>query len=356
MKIAFNIDYDYLKFTGIGRYGLELISAMMAIGEDCELWMWRNTRKTPPLIDNIEGKIKFYPFPKRITDFFLPSIRALRSKIDWLHTANGELLPSTPFVKQIAMIHDLGPFMYGHMKPDAVTNAWRKRIKNIARIADCIVVNSDSTRTDLLNFLPSLEGRVFLTPLGINHFSAASSPSDIKSHILTVGTVEPRKNIDGLLKAYSIMLEKGDLPPLVIAGMDGFRAEEYKRLPLELGIENRVKFTGYVGDRELSDLYARAYCLVHPAHHEGFGFTVPEAFTWGLPVVASNTGGLGEFFSETAWMVDPSDPESIAHGIELALDSGVTAEQEQKRQELSKELTWENCARKTLKAMKAIST
>ncbi|MCD4708688.1 MAG: glycosyltransferase family 4 protein [Candidatus Sabulitectum sp.] len=356
MKIAFNIDYDHLTFTGIGRYGLELISAMMAIGEDCELWMWRNTRKTPPLINNIQGKIKYYPFPKRVTDLYLPSIRALRSKIDWLHTANGELLPSTPFLKQITMVHDLGPFMYGHMKPDFVTNAWKKHMKDIAKIADCVVVNSDSTRIDLLNFFPSLAGRVFLTPLGIDHFSTSFFPSMKKNHILTVGTVEPRKNIDGLLRAYAALLEKRDFPPLVIAGMDGFRAEEYKKMPLELGIEDKVKFTGYISDKELADLYAGAYCLVHPAHHEGFGFTVPEAFTWRLPVVASNTGGLGEFFSETAWMVDPSDPESIAHGIELALDSGVTVEQERKRKELSKKLTWENCARKTLEAMEVIQS
>jgi len=108
-------------------------------------------------------------------------------------------------------------------------------------------------------------------------------------------------------------------------------------------------------DSELSDLYSRAYCLVHPAHHEGFGFTVPGAFTWGLPVVASNTGGLGEFFAETAWMVDPADIESIANGILLALESGVTAEQETKRKELSEILTWNNCAKKTLNAKKSIS-
>lgn len=356
MKIAFNIDYNHLTFTGIGRYGLELISAWIKTGEDCELWMWRNTKKTPPEIEGIQGKIKYYPFPKKITDHFLPAIRARKSEIQWIHSANGILLPSCAHLKQVCMVHDLGPYLYGHMKADKDTRPWKIRLRSIAKKADCITVNSNSTMQDLLSVFPFAEGKVFLTPLGIDHFSSNHSPSDRKSHILAVGTVEPRKNIDGLLRAYSSLLQKRDLPPLVIAGMDGFRADEYKKLPFELGIENRVKFTGYITDNGLADLYARAYCLVHPAHHEGFGFTVPEAFTWKLPVVASNTGGLGEFFSEAAWMIDPSDPESIARGIELALDSGVTAEQERKRQELSRELTWENCARKTLEAMKTIST
>ncbi|MCK5786141.1 MAG: glycosyltransferase family 4 protein [Candidatus Sabulitectum sp.] len=356
MKIAFNLDYDHTNRTGIGRYGIELISAWIKAGMDCELWMLRNTKGTELPVEGAESRIKYYPFPRRITDHFWPSMKALISGATWIHSANGILLPPGPFFRQIAMVHDLTPFLYGHMKAEKDTEPWKKRLRSVAKKADCITVNSNSTMQDLLNFFPFVEGKVFLTPLGIDHFSTTHSPYEKRDHILAVGTVEPRKNIDGLLKAYSVLLARRDIPPLVIAGMDGFRAEEYKRLSLELGIEDRVRFTGYVSDKELSDLYARAYCLVHPAHHEGFGFTVPEAFTWGLPVVASNTGGLGEFFSETAWMVDPEDLESIAHGIELALSSGVTAEQEQKRKELSRELTWENCARKTMEAMKAITS
>jgi glycosyltransferase involved in cell wall biosynthesis len=196
--------------------------------------------------------------------------------------------------------------------------------------------------------------KVFVTPLGIDHFAAEQNTKKSGKYILNVGTVEPRKNIDGLLKAYSALSAGRDIPPLVIAGMDGFRAREYRDLALQLKISQKVRFTGYIPDEELINLYSEAICLVHPAHHEGFGFTVPEAFTWGLPVVASDTGGMGEFFSETAWMVDPESTESIAHGIELALDSGVTERQQLMRQELSRSLTWQNCAKKTREALEAV--
>ncbi len=354
MKTAFNLDYDHTKKTGIGRYGIELMSAWIELGSDCELWMRRKTKSTAPLEDFPERTIKHFPFPKRITDYFWPSARALSSGITWVHSANGALLPPSRIFKQVAMIHDLGPFLYGHMKAKDDTDAWKIQIRSIAEKADCITVNSNSTMNDLLSVFPFTRDKVFLTPLGIDHFSESHETSRKQEHILTVGTVEPRKNIDGLLKAYSILLQDKEIPPLVIAGMDGFRAGEYKKLTHELGLQNKVTFTGYITDRELADLYATACCLVHPAHHEGFGFTVPEAFTWGLPVVASNTGGLGEFFSETAWMINPSEPESIANGIKLALESGVTAEQEIQRAKLKKRLTWQNCAEQTLLAMKAI--
>ena len=351
MRIAFNIDFDHTKYTGIGRYGMQLIEAWIRIGEDCELWMLRNTRSSVPEIDGTRGKIRYFPFPKRITDHFVPGLWARRSRIDWVHTTNGMLLPCSRFLKQANMVHDLGPMIYGHMKPDHDTAVWKERLRNIAEISDCILVNSRSTMLDLINIFPATEGKVFLTPLGIDHFRSHGARSDKPEHILAVGTVEPRKNIDGLLTAYKALSARRDVPPLVIAGGDGYRAEEYKRLSQELGLSDRVTFTGFISDSQLADLYAGAYCLVHPAHHEGFGFTVPEAFTWKLPVAASNTGGLGEFFCEAAWMIDPSDTDSIVSGIELALDQGVTPEQEENRKILMKELTWENCARKTLRAL-----
>ncbi len=351
MKIAFNIDYDHTSYTGIGRYGIELISAFRSIGHEMEVWMLRNTKDQPPSIPGIGEHIRYYPFPKRVTDHFWPSMKALSSGTRWVHSANGILLPSGPFFRQVAMIHDMGPYLYGHMKADEDTEPWKERLAVIAERADCIVVNSRSTMLDLIHIFPGTEDKVFLTPLGIDHFRSHGARSDKPEHILAVGTVEPRKNIDGLLRAYSALSERRDLPPLVIAGGDGFRAEEYKRLSAELGLSDRVVFTGFVSDSQLAELYAKAYCLAHPAHHEGFGFTVPEAFTWKLPVAASNTGGLGEFFCEAAWMIDPADTGSIMHGIELALDHGVTPEQEEKRNALAKELTWENCARKTLRAL-----
>jgi len=353
VKIAFNIDYDARMNTGIGRYGVELIKAYMRSGTPIEIWMSQFKKKLPPVANGSLDKTVFYPWPRRITDYLWPSIRASRAEISWVHSANCSMLPASSTFRQVCMIHDMGPFLYGHMKTKKDTQLWVKRIRRVVRNADCIVTNSNSTKDDLLGLFPQVEDRVFVTPLGIDHFSSEESRKGPGRHLLNVGTVEPRKNIDGLLRAYSILGARKEIPPLVIAGKDGFRAGEYKELAIKLNIDQKVRFTGYISDEELVKLYSEAMCLIHPAHYEGFGFTVPEAFTWGLPVVASDTSALGEFFAETAWMVNPDDPESIAYGIELALDSGVTDRQKQKRHELIKKLTWQNCAEKTKEALRS---
>jgi glycosyltransferase involved in cell wall biosynthesis len=354
MKLAFNIDYDYRSYTGIGRYGIELARAWIRSKAGCEIWMLRNTRGTPPDIPGSAGLLRYYPFPKRITDRIWPSLKAAFSGTKWIHSANGILLPGGAGYRQVTMVHDLGPFLFGHMKDDADTIPWRKRLRRMAGMADCVLVNSRATMEDLLGIFPGVEGKVFMTPLGIDHF-APGREQGAGDHMLNVGTVEPRKNIDGLLRAYSVLRQRRDVPPLVIAGMDGFRAEEYRELTRELSLGDRVRFTGYVTDAELTDLYRRAVCLVHPAHHEGFGFTVPEAFSWDLPVVASDTAGLAEYFTGAAWMVDPASIESIAHGMERALDSGVTEGQAARRRELREELTWDSCAAKTRQVLETLS-
>ncbi len=354
MKIAFNIDYDHTKPTGIGRYGIELIKSWNKIGQESELWLPRDTKSKPMVFKNFQPKSRYYPFPRKITNYFWPALTSRGNNVKWIHSSNGMMLRPSYFLKQIAMVHDLVAFRYGDMKTKSDTEPWRIRLANVAKYADCITTNSTATKNDFLNFFPEAEGKVFVTPLGIDHFQTRihGIKKTDKKHILTVGTVEPRKNINGLIKAYSILnQEQKNLPRLVVAGMDGYKADECKQLATDLKLGDKVEFTGFISDTKLASLYAEAYCLVHPAHHEGFGFTVPEAFTWGLPVVASNVGGLGEFFSKAAWMVDPSDIESIVSGIKHALETGVTPEQKQARQILTRTLTWNSCAIKTLNAM-----
>ena len=354
-RLAFHVDYDYQISTGIGRYGLELMRAWMRLGYDLEVWKWRYAKKLPPLEEGLESRSHYFPYPQRLSKYVWPRVAAKLRGVDWVHSANCDLLPVNPVFRQICMVHDLGPVKLGHMKPDWETRMWRKRLDLVARRADCIAVNSRCTMNELLEAYPETEGRVFLTPLGIDHFTMKGKSTESGSHLLAVGTVEPRKNVDGLLRAMAVLRDRGETPPLVIAGKDGYRAQEYHRLCTELALDDQVTFNGYVSDRELAELYANALCLVHVAHHEGFGIPVPEAFTWGLPVVASNVGGIGEFFSEAAWMVDPGDTESVAAGIEQALQQGVTDVQKQTRERLRSELTWKECALRTAEALEIMS-
>ncbi len=355
MRIGLYVDFDG-NITGIGRYGVEIAKALKRKDVLSELWMNRYLKKRPCDLDSLDLPIAFFHKFRRISDTYWPGLRFRKAGLDVLHCPNCSLISTLFPIRQSVIIHDMGPFLFPEMKQGSDTEAWQKRIRRAAHHAEVIMTSSITTRNDLLNSFSDLEERLFLTPLGIDHFPVREGHSPGMKHILAVGTVEPRKNYRVLLEAYSILSASGEhsLPPLVIAGDFGFRSDQIIGYAAEYGITDRVTFTGYTTNTELGDLYRNAACLVHTAHYEGFGFVVPEAFSWNLPVAAPDNTSIREYFSKAAWMLDITDPESVADGIKLCLEKGVSHEQRIERNRLKDFLTWDNCAEKTLDAFRKV--
>ncbi|MBN1433290.1 glycosyltransferase family 4 protein [Candidatus Fermentibacterales bacterium] len=351
MRIALNVDFPLRMATGVSRFGMELARAIAATGHLAEAWLNRASREWAPEFRAMGATVRFYPFPRRLTDRFWPSAMARRNGIDAVLSPGGVMPASTGGAAHAVILHDMGPFILEDMKTDADTRAWRSRIHDAVRRASRILVNSVVTRRDLIGIYPNAEGRTVLVPPGIDHFHGEGRSGKML-HILAVGTLEPRKNYETLLEAYSILrASHPGMPPLVIAGMDGYRAERIRRLPSGLGLGSSVSFTGYVSEERLRELYRDAACLVHPALYEGFGFTVAEAFAWRLPVACSSAGALGEFFTGCAHMFDPLDAVGMSDAIATCLDSGVTPGQQGNRARLAADLTWESAAHRTIEAL-----
>ncbi|MFO7950017.1 MAG: glycosyltransferase family 1 protein [Candidatus Fermentibacteraceae bacterium] len=357
MRIALHVDCPPWRPTGIGRYMLELTRALVPLAERMEAWSrpsWlRAARRTFSGMD-----VPVYPTLswRGYRDALLPKLHTRLRDIALVHSPNGRLLPSSLGLPQTVMVHDLALFLYDDIKPPGETEAWRRRISRCAGEADAILVNSLATGRDLVDLFPETEGRVFHTPLGVDHIrNAGNRRSASPRHILAVGRVEPRKNYTGLLRGYrELVSNQGSTPPLVIAGGAGYRADRVLGLIDELDLANRVRMEGYVTDERLHRLYADAHCLVHPALHEGFGFTVPEALGFGVPVVCSGAGALGELFSDAAYIVDPGDPTSIACGIARALAEGLSADQAGAVEDLFSRLTWAGCAARSMEAFRCV--
>jgi alpha-1,3-rhamnosyl/mannosyltransferase len=156
--------------------------------------------------------------------------------------------------------------------------------------------------------------------------------------LLFVGTLEPRKNLARLIRAHAA---HGELPPLVIAGADGWG-------DLDVAPSSRVSFVGHVDDASLHALYRAASAFVYPSIREGFGLPVLEAMAQSTPVVTSATTSTAEVAGGAAVLVDPSDEESIADGIFRALDQASHyAELGRAR---AAAMTWANTAALTAKA------
>ena len=224
----------------------------------------------------------------------------------------GPLAPgSPPFV---ITVHDLVAVRF----PETTT-AWSRlygaaTLKRVLRAADRIIAPSNDTADDLNSLLGIDPAKIRVVPNGVEaHFfaSAKAKPAIEFPYVLFVGTPEPRKNLQRLVSAMTILRKQGFLERLVVVGGGGWGEQ--------LKTDDDILPMGHVTDDQLLALYASASCLAIPSLHEGFGLPVLEAMAAGTPVVAASTGALPEVVGNAGVLVDPGNPRSIADGIAGAI-------------------------------------
>jgi len=231
-----------------------------------------------------------------------------------------------------------------------------------------ILTISKASRDDIIKYYQVPEEKVVVTYPGIDRVSSikykqsfssnkVSSMENIRKkygiegdYILSVGTLQPRKNYIRLIEAFSTLTPNPYT--LVIVGKPGWLFEEIYQAPKKFGVEKKVKFLNYVPDEDLPGLYKGAICFVLVSLYEGFGIPVLEAMANSCPVVASNVSSLPEVVGKAGILVDPHNIEDIARGIKEALT---------RRNELVKkglhqyrQFSWEKCAKETLEVLKNV--
>lgn len=176
-----------------------------------------------------------------------------------------------------------------------------------------------------------------------------------KKYILSVGTLQPRKNFSRLIEAFSSLPDSKI--HLVIAGKKGWLYEEILASPEKYGVKERVHFLEYISDNKLQFLYKGAICFVLPSLYEGFGLPVLEAMSYGLPVVVSNSSSLPEIAGNAGIYVDPLSTESIAQGLQTALSE--SADERKKRMKLGdlrvKEFSWDKAAKTVMEKLESVA-
>lgn len=165
---------------------------------------------------------------------------------------------------------------------------------------------------------------------------------------LAVGTVEPRKNYEGLAKAYArLKTRDGYALPLVIAGRTGWKMQQFDELLAELCIAGDVLRLGYVSDVELRWLYRNCFAVVYPSLWEGFGLPVVEALSQGAPVIASNVTSIPEILGDAGLLIDPHDVESMANAMrDLASGSGLRERLVERARLQGGRFSWREAARR----------
>jgi glycosyltransferase involved in cell wall biosynthesis len=277
--------------------------------------------------------------------FELPRV-CPRYDLDVLHTPAGNppVLGSVPLV---TTIHDISPVVHPEWFATGYATLYRAVTPLAVRRSAAVITVSEFSASELADAYPSAAGKIRAVHNGVTPPPPGTPPAGVSpsaEFLLFVGSVNPRKNVEGLLTAYRRYRESADWPAkLLLAG-----AENDVFATPKMPSVDGAHALGYVGDAELGWLYRNARALVFPSKYEGFGLPILEAMSVGTPVVTSDRGAMAEVAGDAACLVDADDPGAIAAGMER-----VDADPEY-RETLARagrgragEFTWERTAERT---------
>ncbi|HAU30906.1 MAG TPA: glycosyltransferase family 1 protein [Desulfotomaculum sp.] len=267
--------------------------------------------------------------------------------------------------KYILTVHDITVFIVPKEHPVYRILFGKLLFPRTLKTADKIITDSNSTKKDLINYFNIPEEKIKVIFLGVDEKFKPLDKEEINEvkqrynlnfpFILYVGTLEPRKNIPTLIKAFYKLKKKNIEHKLVITGKKGWKYKKIFETIDKLNLQKNVTFTGYVSDEDLPALYNTADLFVYPSLYEGFGFPPLEAMACGTPVITSNTSSLPEVVGDAGIMVNPYDVDGLADAMhEVLTNDGLREDMIKKGLERAKMFSWEKCARETLRVYEEV--
>lgn len=319
--------------------------------------------------------IKFFPF----VDYkkFLPGayshllIAAYveREKIDVFHSP-ASTIPLAYSKKAVVTIHDLAIYHNPDWFPKGQKFSTRVAVPQTIKKAKKIIAVSEYTKKDLIKYFKTPEDKIEIIYNGVEpkkdiddvkpeDREAVKNKFDIKQEfILSVGTIQPRKNVEGLIKAFDNLRSSKIFEnyQLVIAGGKGWKYNSVFKLVKELALTKKVVFTDYVTKKDKWSLLNAASVFVFPSFYEGFGLSILEAMQQGTPVVTSKITSMPEVAGDAGALIDPSDINDLAKGIEKVLTNDDYRDKLiQLGRKQANKFSWEKCARETLAVYEKIN-
>lgn len=281
---------------------------------------------------------------------------------------NGVGLPLEKKCPFIITLHDVIPLRMPNTVSDKYLHIFNEELPNILKLCDGIITVSNFSKKDISKAFNFPQDKIHVTYLAAEEIykplDKNLSSSIIKKFyglsgdfILYVGGFSPRKNIVGVLYAFSKLLSKSskDLK-LVIAGKKGMSFEKYKSITEKLKIENNVIYPGFIPLEHMPYLYNSAKLFVYLSFYEGFGLPPIEAMASGIPVIASNVTSLPEILNDCALLVNPYNEDDICEALYRGMyDEALRQDMINKGLLLTSKLRWENTAKETLKIYKSIA-
>jgi glycosyltransferase involved in cell wall biosynthesis len=268
-------------------------------------------------------------------------------------------LPRTDIGRAVVMVHDLLPILFPQYYDVPVFNQIKDAIEYIERNENIfIVTNSVYTKNDIIEHTGISGKRIFPTLLGYDEkicYPDESKPTEIagnamsgKPYFLYVGGIDQRKNITGILDAFSVINKKYPDTELLLAGCTDNNGNDLEVRIDEMARSGNVKKLGFVSDDERRVLYSHATAFLFPSHYEGFGLPVLEAMACGCSVITSNVSSLPEVAGDAGILIDPKNTEQLIFEMErVLLSPSLQSDLRQKGLERAKLFSWDRTAEMT---------
>ena len=365
--------------TGVGKYTFELAAALRRLPGVLDVsvfygihWSMRLRRNYH--LDNGVGNsgLQGSRIARRVPDTLKGWLRRKATRLEFsihrpdiFHVTNYVADPCD--VPMVVTVHDLSFYRYPETHLPERLNWLSEGLLRTLNQAKGIIADSQFTKDELVSTLGVSENRINVIYLGASlkfrprddhELSIKLKQFDLepKRYILSVGTLEPRKNILSLFRAYELLPNSlKEQWPLVIAGMRGWKALNISEQIESLARNGKLRTLGYIPEDQLPFIYAGAAVFVYPSLYEGFGLPALEAMASGVPVIASNRASLPEVVGKAGALIDPEDIESLAHVIEsLLLDQAKREQMAMAGLQQAKRFTWEACAKTTFRVYQRV--
>ncbi len=355
--------------TGVGHYTFELAAALASL-QSASRFELLYSSSYPPITTGESDQATAWPNNLKLERVRVGEIgrhwwsaglprEIRRRKLDLFHGTNFDV-PLWRRCATVLTIHDLSQLL--HPETHEKRSVWRarRRLPVMARIADAVITPSESVRREVCELLKTVPEKVFAIPEAaracfrpLAHGETADARGRFKigdDFLLSVGTIEPRKNLSLLVDAFAEVVRASPEREvqLVIAGGRGWLSGPLYTAIERSPVRNRIVLTDYLHDEDLRALYATCRAFIYPSIYEGFGLPPLEAMACGAPVVASRIAALEETTGGAALLFDPTSAADLTQTILTVLDD------EHARSELAiaslrraAEFSWENTARMT---------
>ena len=259
----------------------------------------------------------------------------------------------------VVTIHDLSLFTQSHTHEEANVKRGRRRMPIMARRASMIIAPSEWTKREIIEQLRVSPDKIRVIYEAAREVMKPQPPHLCQSvldkhqvrrpYLLYVGTIEPRKNLLTLIRAYDELLRTTPRrPQLVLCGGRGWLCDEVFKLVEDLKLQDQVRFTGYVEDADLPALYSAAEAFVYPSFYEGFGLPPLEAMACGAPVITSDVSSLPEVVGKAGLTHAPNDARALTEAMAKLLGDETTREHFRRSGlKQAADFSWERAARET---------